>query len=218
MNTETKNDVVTDEVVEAPAKDVPDPAATYNPSTRLSKKRDFIIERPGNVNYAAPGGSFPGSRIVVFCSNGEVQGLEPDDHAKFLSQVQEENEKGLPLNAASCSNLYFKHRANLLTVAAVPDGGDILVMFTNHLEGKKLAYFQKYSSLMAETMEKFEAEEEEREAKEAETAKAAAKEKDLLAELGKKCRDHNLLGKLKDIGEENEKLKKENKKLAKAAK
>lgn len=210
-------DRVVDEIVEK-AKDVPDPAATYNPSTRLSKKRDFIIERPGNINYAAPGGSYPGSRVVVF-GQGYVEGLDDADRVKLSEQRKEVGRDEMQETAADLCNLYFMHRANLLTTAVIPGfDGSLTVLFTNHLEGKKLAYFQKYSSLMAETMEKFEAEEEVRIAKEADMVKASNAERDAMIELGKKCKDHNLLGKLKELGEEVEKLKKENNKLNKGKK
>lgn len=184
--------------------DTRDPAQVYNPSTRLPAKRELKVTRPGNINYAAPGGSYPGSRIIVACDFG-IQGLEVDDGMKLADQANDER----PKNAAEWANLYFKHRANLLTVAVTPtfDGG-LVIMFTNHLEGERLEYFQKYQSVVSETMEKWEAEQQEKRAKEEEAANARVAETNALIELGRKARDHNLLAKLKELDGQVAKMKK----------
>lgn len=184
--------------------DTRDPAQVYNPSTRLPAKREMKVTRPGNINYAAPGGSYPGSRVIVVYDNG-IQGLEVDDGMKLVEQANDEG----PENAAEWANLYFKHRANLLTVAVTPtfDGG-LVIMFTNHLEGERLEYFQKYQSVVSETMEKWEAEQQEKRAKEEEAANARVAETNALIELGRKARDHNLLAKLKELDGQVTKMKK----------
>jgi hypothetical protein len=197
-----------------------DPAELYNPSTRLPKKRDMVVQRPGNINYAAPGGSFPGSRIVEF-TPFDVFGLEEEDYNKLHEQVgQDENGPSKPLRAVEWLNLYFKHRANLLTtnVQVSSDGNSIFVIFTNHLEGGKLEYFQKYQSVVADTMQKWEDEQAAKAEEEAKTAEARRKETESLIELGKKARDHNLITKLKELADEVDELRKKNAKLEKAAK
>lgn len=184
--------------------DTRDPAQTYNPSTRLPAKRELKVTRPGNINFAAPGGSYPGSRIITVYDNG-IQGLEVDDGMKLVDQANDEK----PGNAAEWANLYFKHRANLLTTAVVPtfDGG-LVILFTNHLEGERLEYFQKYQSVVSETMEKWEAEQQEKRAKEEEVINARVAENNALIELGRKARDHNLLAKLKELDGQVTKMKK----------
>lgn len=189
-----------------------DPAETYNPSTRIPKRREFKVERPGNVNYAAPGGSYPGSRVVVF-TRTMAEGLEADDEERFAQQMHEEP----PQSAADAMNLYFKHRANLLTVS-VQGGTDqhgnitLVVVFTNHLEGERLEHFQKYQEVVAQTMQKWEEEQEAKREAEEKKAKAKADEERALLDLGRKARDHNLLEKLRELDEENKKLKKQLKK------
>lgn len=184
---------------------VGDPAVLYNPSTRLPAKRELKVERPGNVNYAAPGGSYPGSRVVTFHA-ARAEGLEDEDAKRFLAQLQEEP----PASAADALNLYFKHRANLLTVAVMTGhDGSLTVIFTNHLEGERLEWFHRYQQEVARTMEKWEAEQEKKREEAEAKAKAKAEEEATLLALGKKARDHNLIERLRELDEENKKLRKQ---------
>lgn len=178
-------------------------------STTLPKKRDVIINRPGNINIAGDRGHYPGCRVAVFSDDG-VYGLEDADRERLYKQIAEASEPSEPWTAAKTLNLYFKHRANLLTVALFgTGGGDITVVFTNQLEDEELEEFQEFT-------QEWGAKQREREAKRAEEAqkkkdeeKARNEEMNALITLGKKARDHNLVEKLRELDEEVKRLRAE---------
>lgn len=184
-----------------------DPATQYQPMTTIPVKRELAIKRPGNINYAANGGSYPGSRVLTFYDGGKVDGLEAADRQALRKQAEEDGMTGDNSAAAYC-NLYFKHRANLLTVAVIPDCGALIVLYTNHLEDEELEYFQRHADEVAKVMAKWEEDKAARLEAERLEADRKAKENEVLIELGRKVRDHNLIQKARDLEKENEQLKK----------
>lgn len=224
MNTENKQqELPLGEAEQRGAVSTNDPAENYNPSTRIPKRREFVLERPGNINFALPGGSYPGSRLVVF-TDYDVLGLELEDYNKMREQVQTEFGGTLGNSTLDCTpadllNLYFKNRANLLTVMVAPNfDGSLTVVFTNHLEGKKLEQFQRYQHVVAEQMKKAEEEDEAREAKANEAAIAEAERQKKLVALGEKVEKLDLINKLRKLDDEMTELRVAHNKLKKKAK
>lgn len=189
------------------ARDV-DAGETNALSTTLPKKRDVIINRPGNINYAGDRGHFPGCRIVLFGNDG-VYGLEAADSEKFYSQVGAESTPGEPWNPAKAVNTYFKYRANLLTVAVSAGADGIVVVFTNQLEDEELDEFQEFTREWGNKQREREAKRAEEAQKKRDEEKARNEEMNALVALGKKARDHNLVDKLRELDEENKRLRAE---------
>jgi hypothetical protein len=192
-----------------------DPAMVVaaSPHTLLPKKREVVMFRPGNINVAGDRGNYPGCRAICFGGGVDVKGLEKEDYDKFLLQMQEAGafRDGSPEFSA---NLYFKHRANMLTVSESADSnGQLHYLVTNQLEDVELEDFMDFSrEWEAHSAERKEARQL-RKREEAEAAQKKDAEIRALAEIGKKVRDHNMLEKFKQQEEELESLKKKLRKL-----
>lgn len=179
----------------------PQPEETYRQpeaglSVQIPKDRRLMIHAPGWMNVAKDGGGYPGCRLVSITTalglDGTrrlvVDGLEPDDGAKFLEEMAEERVDS-PIEAV---NLYYKHRANLLTVMVQPFVNGVLIAHTNNLEGSRLDYFREASRRVAREMETWEQEEQAKQQKEFEEQEARTKELNRLAELGAKAEKADL--------------------------
>jgi hypothetical protein len=189
-----------------------DPAVLTAVETTIPKDREFVLKRPGNINWASERGSFAGSRAIVFTRVGAL-GLESDDAEKFTVQMSETVGAGSP---AANANLYFKHRANLLVVNYHVDvQGDIHCLITNHLENDELEEFQEYQNAMAVHMREWHQKREDAKRKREEAEEKEAKEHDDLLLMGKKAVEHNLFSKLREL---EEKVKELNNALKKAKK
>ena len=205
----------------------PEPQADpTNPSDMLStattaipKEREFVIKRPGNINIAGERGNYPGCRVIGFGPSA-TEGLEEADAKAFEEQLREfYKASARPITAPDAANLYFKHRANMLVVnQSVDVNGTIWCWVTNQLEDEALEDFLEFSKDWEDYSSKRRTEREEAR-KEANKAKEeAAKEEKALAALGRKARDHNLLGKLEELTAQLEETRKELNKLKKAKK
>lgn len=190
------------------------PEAMELVSTGLPKRRDLVLNRPGNINYADARGSYPGCRYIEFSDYGTVTGLEPEDEAKFKMQTEAARQGNQALTAVEGLNLYLKHRANLLTIKLdTLSNGRIRMLYTNQLEDDELENFHETSRFIHQHMEEFKAKKAEQ--RQAAEAAEAARRKDLaeLAELGKKERDGNFIKRARDAEEKVAKLEKENTRL-----
>lgn len=174
------------------------------PTTALPARRDLILKRPGNINYAAENGSFAGCRVVTFGGERQWSGMEADDDEAFKRQGGGAD----GMSPVDQLNLYFKHRANLTVVAIIPTMTNVTCIFTNFMEGEELEDFQMVTEKIQGEMDKLKAEREEKKAKDAEAKQAKEKEDKALIELGRKAKEHNLVEKLRDMTEKYEEVKK----------
>jgi len=195
------------------------PETMESPSTALPKKRDLVINRPGNINYAGERGHFPGCRLLEFTGYGEVKGLEAADAAKFEVQRAEAGLSDKQANASELVNLYFKHRGNMLTVAYDVDAsGAVWVLATNQLEGDELEAFHHIAQMTTQWMDEWREKKEHEKERANEHARKNLHEQAELIPLGKKERDGNFVERARKAEDENEKLRKENAKLRAAEK
>ncbi len=187
------------------------PETIEHATTGIPKRRDLILNRPGNINYAGERGSFPGCRLVEFTSQGGVNGLEEADFNKFRAQLDAAKVDGLAdISASTVANLYFQHRANLLIVQATVDaGGSFWVLYTNQLEGDEMEDFQEYSRFVSAHMEEFREKRAAKRAKEQEAEEAIKAEAAQLIELGKKEKAGGFVARARRAEDEVERLSKE---------
>lgn len=191
--------------------DKPDTGDHLATVTKLPIKRDVIIKQPGCINVATKDGMFPGSRHIKFVAN-DVIGLEPEDKAKFVKQLADEAEADgvLIRSAPELCNLYYKHRANLLTVGQFVDAnGDIHHLVTNTLEGEELEYFLEKQSFVSNHMREWKDKRDKRRQEEEEKEVKAYKELQRLAEIGKTAEAHNWKGRNRELEQENKRLREE---------
>lgn len=183
------------------------------PETIIKRSPVFIhkedIERvlmdklPGHIADISTGGQWPGCRIIEFKHGGVVKGLR-QDMAEYLN---EKCKDALYANPVEMMNKFFELFANYLVVWKQLDGhGNIVVQYTSMLDEEDTMDLQEVAAEQRKQMNKKRAErrakrEAEEEAKRAETA--------ALITLGKAARDHNLMGKLKELEEKVTELKKE---------
>lgn len=170
------------------------PAEDMNVS--LPADRRLVINSPGWMNFAQPGGGYPGSRLMTITAvmdlNGQrkltLDGFDETDVLAFVKQL-DDAKVTTPIDAF---NLYFQHRANLLTVFLQVSASAVAFAITNSLEGEKLAYFREYSQRIARGMDEWEKERQERQAEEFEAQQQQRKEQERLVNLGKKAEADNL--------------------------
>lgn len=192
---------------------VPQPEEQYHRessdlSVTVPEDRRLFIESPGWMNYAQPGGGYPGCRVCSIHSVNNrlvISGLDPKDAAKFVEQLAEARAD----SPAEAFNLYFMHRANLLLtfMSAYSDG--ITFAFTNNLEGERLERFQEASRRIAREMDEWEQAQQERKAKEFAEAEAKGKELERLAELGRKAEKENVFEAFRRLSKQRKSMKAE---------
>jgi hypothetical protein len=196
-------------------------------ATKIPRQREFVLKRPGNINYTGEKGSYPGCRLVQ-CGGASIMrggsiwvyGLEEEDLLRFTEQLEKEREEADKargeFRAIELVNLYFKHRANLLTLEVESGHGDsIYVMFTNQIEDDEADEFLEASRFLEDHMQAFR---EKKAAKkhEADEAKAKAEtELKELAELGRKEKAGGFVKRARAAEEEVERLTKELNRLKK---
>lgn len=185
------------------------PESLEHATTGIPKKRDLVLNRPGNINYAGERGSFPGCRLIEFTNYGEVKGLEDNDAAKFL---QQRAESGSPARASSSelANLYFKHRGNMLTVnMSIDASGSVWVLATNQLEGDELEAFHEVANRTTQWMEEWREKKQAEKEKQEEALRQNEIERNELIELGRKEKAGNFVKRARDAEDKVEQLSKD---------
>lgn len=167
--------------------------------TREQVVKTMMDKMPGHIALATDRANFPGCRLVFF-SHEAVSGLEGDDYAKFQDECGGDFSD---LGPVELVNEYFSRRANLLMLQMSINDGGITVLLTTQMDDEDIEEFQEGQRFMAEHMREYRA----KKAKQLEEQKAVIEENKKLLALGKKVKDHNLLGKLKQQEEEIEDLK-----------
>lgn len=128
----------------------------------IPEKREFVIDRPGFINYAEARGNYSGCFLRTFTG---MSGNGVDNQSQ--SATEELNE-------------FFRQRANLLVVGIWRSGSVIDVLYTNTLEGEELEEFNEYSRSISIHMAEWRKERAERK------AKREQKEVDAQAEIKRK--------------------------------
>ncbi len=155
-----------------------DVALTVEQAT-LPAVREFVIDRPGHINYAEQRGNYVGCKIVSFTRSP-------------ISDVTDVK------SAADKMNTFFREQANLLVVGIWPFADRIDVLFTNTLDGEQLEEMKENERVVALHMQEWKKERAERQtAQQVQQNKAQEEVKRLVAK-GRKCEnDHGGLGKKK---------------------
>lgn len=142
----------------------------------LPEKREFVISRPGHINYAEARGNYIGCKMMTFTHT----------YANGAAGV----------TATENMNEFFRQHANLLVVGIWPFERHVDVLYTNTLEGEELEEFNEYSRSVALHMADWKRERAERRSKRDEATAAAESEVKRLVAKGKKCEvDHGGLNK-----------------------
>lgn len=197
--------------------DVPSTLEHVATSTTLPRKRELAINRPGNINWAGEKGAYPGCRLIEVHGEG-IEGLEQADQDNFTKQVEDDG--GFAKHdVASLANLFFKHRANLLSINTCIDAaGSFWVLYTNQLEGDELEDFQEYSSFVSAHMEEYREKRAAARAKEDEARVAQGKTLEDLAILGRQAQVGDWKKKIENLTDEVERQRKAINKLERKAK
>jgi hypothetical protein len=166
----------------------------------IPRDRRMMIDAPGWLNLAKDGGGYPGCRVVSITTASTVDGkkslildgFEPDDAKLFIEQLAEESKEYKSITPFDAVNLYYKHRANMLTVAILPTTAGVVLVHTNNLEGERLEFFREHSRRIAAEMDKWDRDRQERLAEEMLEQEKQQKEAARLIELGKKAEAENV--------------------------
>lgn len=187
--------------------------AGIEPSSKYStlqeyvpRDRRLVVNWPGLISIAGDRGYFPGCRLVSFANDCCPQGLSIEDADALLRQLEKASWVGV--TSADQLNTFAQYRGNLAIVDwRIDNSGRIHCLITTQLDGENLEDFQEAGRILEIEMRRLR---EERAAKAAEQVEAASKKQADDAEvmvLGRKAKEHNLLGKLRELEEENFDLK-----------
>lgn len=106
-------------------------------ATREQRVKTVMDKMPGHISWATDRANFSGCRELGFGFNF-WSGLSEEDEKAFVEQIA-----GRTLRPQELANLYFSHRANLLTVDRVVDGGGIYYLVTTQLDEEDLEEFEE---------------------------------------------------------------------------
>lgn len=176
-----------------------EPSVAHSKMTTYVKPRPPVINSPGLVNIAGDKGYFNGCRLVVFTDFEPPIGLMDGYRDKLLEALTPEGDEPWWPTAVEQINGLFEEFANLSIVDWRLMGKDIGVILTTNYTPEDLEDLQFVASVTEAEMRK--RREARAAAKEEEEKKKAADRHEELAliEIGKKAKDHNLFGKLRDL-------------------
>lgn len=192
-----------DQVLTAADMVATEPAMKYSTIQEYyPKTRELMTNWPGLISVAGDRGYYPGCRMVFFLDTSGPQGLDRENEKKLLDAVG-----GLWGSAADQANAFFRTFGNLTVVDwRIFNVGHQLaigMLITTQLDGKELQDFQeagrRFELIIREVRE-------EREKAEEAEAQASAKEQENIAELvalGRTAKEHNLIGKNRELEEQN---------------
>lgn len=168
-------------------------------ASREQVVKTMMDKMPGHIAYATDRANFPGSRVISFYPES-VFGLEGDDEERFKEECGGDFSD---LTPAELVNEYFANRANLLMLQMNVTDSAITMLVTSQMDADDIEEFQEGQRAMSEHMREWRAKKAEQRAKE----QAIIDENKKLLALGKKVKEHNLLGKLKEQEQTIEELK-----------
>lgn len=171
------------------------------------KTRELMTNWPGLISVAGDRGYYPGCRMVFFFNSYGPEGLDQANKAKLAEALGIGADDTFWPGAADQANAFFKTFGNLTVVDwrifNVNSGLALGMLITTQLDGKELQDFQeagrRFELIIREVRE-------EREKAEEAEALASAKEQENIAELvalGRTAKEHNLIGKNRELEEQN---------------
>lgn len=196
-----------------------EPAVVYSKiRTQYPTARKAMLNAPGLVALAGDRGHFPGCRFVCFKAKVGPSGLDADNIEELATALGLQPGAEWP-GAEAQINKFFEVFGNLMIVSwYVSFGGDIYAVITTQLENDAMEDMKFAGQELSRLMEKFRAEREEKKAAKAQAARAEEEENKALIELGRKTRDHNLIGKLRELEEQVADLKRRERLAGKSTK
>jgi hypothetical protein len=200
---------------------------------RPQKYKALFKNALGEITYASPRGlNAFGCAVVQFIDGDPPEGLEDreigvlaeqcgiDADDLFLSDEAAGDDvyrMGVWPSAAEQMNLFFAHRANILLVEVSFGKDSISCLMGLMFDGEDLDELEAFQRITDQHMREYR--ERKAEAKEAaeKSEKDAAEQLHADAELGKKAREHNLVGKLQLLEGKLKKAVKQRNSVAKEA-
>jgi hypothetical protein len=185
------------------------------------KNKKLAKGAPGNIRFQfANGSAAVGARLVQFSVDGWSCGLdeaEQVDHEKAVEEFEAVN-GGMP-NAVEQLNMYCDARANRVVhnIWVSDEGETITALIDVFLSGEEL---DDYLIAADEVISAANARKEKREEEKAAIVhqeQEASRQKEEDAETGKMVREQNLIGKLRDLEDTVERIRKAGNRLAKKA-
>jgi hypothetical protein len=191
-----------------------EPAAKYSALQEyVPKDRKLVVNWPGLISVAGDRGYFPGCRLVAFHDREQPEGLDGENINDLYKHCGAD---GWP-PAADQLNTFAQHYGNLAIVDWRIVGSSIYCLITTQLDGDQLEDFQFAGRVLEQAMRERRAEREEQTKAAGEAAAAKEREDAEALALGRKAKEHNLMGKLRDLEEENADMKRRLKLLIKKA-
>lgn len=169
-------------------------------ATTLPTRRAYVMNRPGHIAIAGPNGNFPGCKLlhVTVGVNKWDDGIDPTIDAKIREALGAGEED--TINPVAYVNEFFRQQGGLLVVDLhVHQDGAVSVLYTNQLEGEELEEFQEFSHTVSAHMQEWRRKRDEAKAEEEQKKLRVEADARELLELGKKAKEHNLFGKLRDL-------------------
>jgi hypothetical protein len=182
----------------------PTHAAGVPPEQRTARK--LFDKAPGHIAAVMRNGATAqGARLVRFSSRCVPIGLEGADEDDYR-----ECGKWDGMYTEDIVNDYFSRRGNLIALEMWPasDGtGDILALIGTTFDESDMEEWEEIQRVVDREMKKYREAKANEKAKAELAAKEAEKQVQLDAEVGRKVREHNLLGKLRELEAEVQRLK-----------
>jgi hypothetical protein len=168
------------------------------------KVRQALMNAPGLVNISGERGYYPGCRAIILTEGHVPSGMREGE----LQKLKERLGAGWPSPAVQL-NAFFECFGNMTLVSWQVDlGGSYHIFVTTQLEREDLEDLQWAGEQMERLIGEHKAEREKAKADEARLADEKAADERALIELGRKAREHNLLDRLRELAEDNQKLRK----------
>jgi len=172
----------------------PTHAAGVPPEQRTARK--LFDKAPGHIAAVMRNGATAqGARLVNFVHGGTPYGLEPTDEADLRRNIVCSGK-----TANEIMNEYFAQRGNLILLEMWPDAdGSVLALIGTTFDESDMEEWEEIQRVVDREMKKYRESKANEKAKAELAAKEAEKQVQLDAEVGRKVREHNLLGKLRDL-------------------
>lgn len=173
--------------------------------SREQTEKSLWERQPGHIAWSVGTAHHAGCRVLTFLDSG-VEGLMEDDNARFQEELAF---KRRPSSPAEFMNAYFSTRANLLVVDMKPDCGTLHVIVTNQLDPDDLDIMQEIQQLNQQMYAEARKRIEDRNTERRQKLQTEQAEQKRLAAIGKTAEDHNILGRFRELEEENAALRKQ---------
>jgi hypothetical protein len=168
--------------------------------------RKLFDKAPGHIAAVMRNGATAqGARLVRFSSRCVPVGLESEDEADYRK-----NGMWAGMYTEDIINDYFSRRGNLIVLEMWPspdNSGDVWALVGTTFDESDMEEWEEIQRVIDREMKKYRDNKANEKAKAELAAKEADKQLKADAEVGKKVREHNLLGKLRDLEDEVQRLK-----------